>query len=374
MCLKIKIAVLFSGMLFLSACVHDPNGYRRQSANSYSSPDSGTPSTSTSVSDVDSFRKKPYSSAIVPDSAIAYSSDISQGYSGGGEMLPPNPKPGECYARSWVPPKFELRKSRVLVDEGGEKLQVIPARYRSVRKKVKVQDASEKLKTIPATYKTVTERIEVQPASTKLISVPAVYENVVERVLVKEGYTTWKKGTGPYQRIDGDTGDIMCLVEVPPEYKTVIKRRLKKPASTHKKVIPAKYRTVTRRVVDKPERTISIPVPAVYRTVTVNEEVSPASTRVLKTPPKYKTVTRKVKIRDGAMRWVEVVCATNMTRSKIREIQKALKIKGFDPGPIDGIIKRQTMAAVNRFQVSSGLAKSNYLTIDTVKALGVSPR
>ena len=44
--------------------------------------------------------------------------------------------------------------------------------------------------------------------------------------------------------------DVMCLVEVPAEYRTVTTASRKTPASTCEIEIPAEYRTVTRQVVD----------------------------------------------------------------------------------------------------------------------------
>jgi peptidoglycan hydrolase-like protein with peptidoglycan-binding domain len=46
---------------------------------------------------------------------------------------------------------------------------------------------------------------------------------------------------------------------------------------------------------------------------------------------------------------------------------------GFDPGPIDGVIRTKTMRAVNEFQTSKGLPVDAYLNLPTVKALGVKP-
>ena len=77
---------------------------------------------------------------------------------------------------------------------------------------------------------------------------PPVYENVTERILVKPAYTTWKKGRGPIEKINQATGEIMCLVEVPAEYRTVTKRVLKTPAGTKKVTIPAVYKTVKKRI------------------------------------------------------------------------------------------------------------------------------
>ena len=41
--------------------------------------------------------------------------------------------------------------------------------------------------------------------------------------------------------------------------------------------------------------------------------------------------------------------------ARVREIQKALKAAGFDPGPLDGRMGGKTKAAVHDFQVANGL-------------------
>jgi peptidoglycan hydrolase-like protein with peptidoglycan-binding domain len=67
------------------------------------------------------------------------------------------------------------------------------------------------------------------------------------------------------------------------------------------------------------------------------------------------------------------MCETNATQSKLREIQEALLKAGFNPGPVDGVIRSQTMKAVNEYQRAKGLPIDAYLNIETVKSLGVSP-
>ena len=74
---------------------------------------------------------------------------------------------------------------------------------------------------VPAQYEIVEERVLVKEASTKLVNIPAEYGVEEERIIDKPAHTIWKKGTGPIQRIDEATGEIMCLVEVPATYKTV---------------------------------------------------------------------------------------------------------------------------------------------------------
>ena len=55
----------------------------------------------------------------------------------------------------------------------------------------------------------------------------------------------------------------------------------------------------------------------------------------------------------------------------VREVQRALKAKGLDPGKIDGIYGLQTVAAVNAFQIVTGLVPDGELGRETAEALGV---
>lgn len=288
-------------------------------------------------------------------------------------LLPPNAKPGECYTRVWVEPVYESVSERVRVRDAAEKIEVVPARFKTVTQRVLVEEESVKLVTIPATYKTVTERVLIKPSTTRIEQIPAVYETVTERILEKPAYTTWKKGTGPIQRIDETTGEIMCLVEVPASYKTVNRRALKTPATTRTVEIPAVYKTVSRRVVDQPASTREVIIPAKYTTVEVEQEVQPAQEKRTVIPEEYRSVTRRERVSEGRMEWRSILCETNTTRERVRAIQQALLDAGYKPGPIDGAIGTETMRAVNAYQRDNGLPVDKYLNIQTVKALGVSP-
>ena len=306
------------------------------------------------------------------EAALANSASAQPVSAGGSELLPPNAQPGQCFTRVWMPPKYKSVSTRKLVSEAGERIEVTPAKYGKVKKRVLVQEASTKLVTVPATYRSVTEKVMVQPARTITETVPPVYETVTERIVDKAAHTTWKKGTGPIQRIDESTGEIMCLVEVPATYKTISKQVLKRPASTRTRQIPAEYRTVTKKVVATEATTKTIEIPAKYSTVTVTEEVAPAQERRIAIPEKFTTVSSRELVTDGHMDWREIMCETNTTPGRIMEIQKALKSAGFNPGPIDGGMGPSTISAVNAFQRSKGLPVDRYLNVQTVRALGVS--
>ena len=291
----------------------------------------------------------------------------------GNELLPPAAKPGECYARVYVPPKYGTETERILTREASSRLEIVPAKYEWVEERVLVKEASSRLEVIPAKYDWVEERMLVKPASKKVVEVPAVWETVTERVLDRPAHTVWKKGTGPLQRVDHATGEIMCLVEVPATYKNVTKRVLKSAATTREIEIPAEYKTVKKQVMTNPPSTRTIEIPAVYDTVRTRKLVSDPVTKSIEIPAEYKTVTRTVQRNDGKMEWASVLCQTNATRSSIMSIQRALKTAGYNPGQIDGVIGSDTMAAVNKYQKAKGLAQG-YLTYETIDALGVTLR
>ena len=174
-----------------------------------------------------------------------------------GGVNPTTAKSGVCYHEHYQAPKFEDKAERVLVAQASEKVTVIPAKYNMVE-----------------------ERVLVKPASKKLIEVPAVYETVEERVLVEPAKSEWKKGRGLVEKLDGSTGEIMCLVEVPAKYKVVKKRVVKSPASSKVVEIPAEYQTVKVRKLTADSKEVRTSIPA-----------------------KYEEVVRKVKTSDAKYVW-----------------------------------------------------------------------
>ncbi len=162
----------------------------------------------------------------------------------------------------------------------------------------------------------------------------------------------------------------MCLVKEEAVYKTVTKKVLKTEATTREETIPAEYKTITSSVIDKPATTRTEIIPAKYGTVEVRKLVSPA--KELRTPvqEEYKTVKKSVMVEESYMEWRQILCETNMNQATILDIQKALKTKGFDPGPLDGVYGRLTQKGITAFQDSKKIARGS-LTYETVEALGL---
>ncbi len=308
------------------------------------------------------------------------------------------------------------------------------AKYKTETVKVTTKPAADRLEIVPAKYEWVEEKVLLKPAATKIVEMPAVYETVTEKVMEAPATTTWKVGRGPVERIDNSTGDIMCMVEVPAKYKTVTKKVLKTPATTKKEAITAQYKTVrkqklvsaaksnkipvaaTEKTVEKkvkisdekvywrakgqsgpgkstgrqlcaaevsakhavvytqklktPATTKVVDVPATYTDMKVRKLVSPATEKLIPIPAKSQAVSKRVKVADGRLEWQPVLCETNISKDLVTQIQRSLKTAGYQPGPIDGILGAQTMAAVGSFQKNKGLARGG-LTLKTLEKLGV---
>ncbi|MFC1774509.1 peptidoglycan-binding protein [Pseudomonadota bacterium] len=155
-----------------------------------------------------------------------------------------------------------------------------PTQFKTEIQDIVVKDASEEVASIPAEYETIVEQVMIKEASKKIIEVPATYETVSEKVLIEAAKTVWKKGTGPIEKIDNTTGEIMCLVE-----------------------IPAKYKTVKKQVVKTAATTKEVEVPAVYKTVKVRKLITPEQEKRTKVPASYKEITKRKKIADARFAW-----------------------------------------------------------------------
>ncbi len=287
------------------------------------------------------------------------------------DLMPPNAVAGECYARILTPATYRIDQQEMIKTEAGYSLQVTEPEYEWTTESVLIKEASETAELVPARYEWRTETVLVKDAHEHLKTIPAVYENKSEKVLAKAAYTTWKKGRGPIEKLNNSTGEIMCLVEVPAEYKTVTSRVLVTPARTEKTTHPAEYQDIKKRVMVEGPTMVKKVIPAEYKTVKVKRVVKPAQETRVEIPATYQTVTNKVKVTDSHLEWRTILCETNTTPDIIRNLQRALLAAGHNPGAIDGVIGSDTMAAVASYQKEKNLAVGQ-ITINTLKSLGIN--
>ncbi|MGQ7843158.1 peptidoglycan-binding domain-containing protein [Granulosicoccus sp. 3-233] len=279
-------------------------------------------------------------------------------------LVLPDAKPGECYAKVITPARFETRTEEVVVQEASERIETQEAEYQSVEEQITVKEASQDIDVTPAAFIRETESVETraaelvwvngsvdsgQPVSPEAVEqiassgvdtaavepgscfveyyteaqyrtesvrvlvkeatqsieiVPARFETVAERVVVKEASSE--------------------VVDVPAVYRTVTESVLVEPArsvwqedcgvveqvdnATGEVMclveLPARYETLTKTVLDKPATTKTINIPAEYKTVEVEKLVSPAREERVDVPAEYTTVERQVKVSDPAFFWL----------------------------------------------------------------------
>ena len=285
--------------------------------------------------------------------------------------FPPNPLPGECYARIALAAVTQTVEEQIMVEPARQEVRIIPAQFGDVTEEVVVREATTELLTVPATYTTIQEEVVVRPAARRLIPVEPIYDTVIEEIVVVPERTVWKPGTGPIQKIDEATGEILCLVTEPAVTKQVERRVMVQPASTREEIIPAVTEIVEREVIDQPARVEERIIPAETRTVTRRVEVVPAREEIIEIPPVFDTITREVIVEPARTEWRSILCETNTTPDIIRRIQVALQQRGYYNGPIDGIFGPLSQRAIDGFQRDNGQVGTG-VTLDTLALLGVS--
>jgi len=293
------------------------------------------------------------------------------------DMLPPRANAGECYARVVSPAQYEQRSEQVVIQEEGKEVSVIPATYRVETKQVMVSPEQKIVeKIIPAQYETYEDKVLVKEATKKLVRKEAEFQTIEEKILVKPEYEVWKKGTGPIQKIDESTGEIMCLVKIPAEYKTYTRQELVKPERIEEVEIPAVYKMVKKQRLVKDKEVVYKTIPAVYKTVEVEVVDKPAQKTETIIPAKYQTLTKMEKVTDSKVEWREILCETNFNKDLVTDLQIALRDKGYlkpvasDKVIIDGIIGDNTMNAVTAYQKDNNLSYGQ-LTMEVLKHLNV---
>lgn len=287
--------------------------------------------------------------------------------------LPPTAEYGKCYAKCRQPDVYENVTASVLVKEASTKFINVPAVYETKYEKVLVKQGAKTYQVIPAKYKTVTEKVLVTPEKRVLKTVPAQYNTESKRVLVSEARGEWVKKKKEPNCFSENPEDcfIVCWEEIPAVYRTETSQILVQPAKTVEEIIPAVYKTVESQVIAEEARTIEVPIEPVYETVATKVLVSPERTEEEKIPAVYRDVQeRKLVSKGGYTVWTEILCASKTTTSTVQDVQRALKARGYDPGPIDGILGLKTQTALRQFQNDNKLPIGN-LNIKTLQALGL---
>jgi hypothetical protein len=270
------------------------------------------------------------------------------GYGGGGhpanwgpgmatqEDYPPNAQPGQCFAKVLVPEVTESFTEQVLVSPEKVVTHVVPGQCGYEDKTVVVREPSSEFITIPATFRTVSETVVVKAGGVHAETVPPVYSTVTEQVLVRDGYTVWRPGStvagysggsygapppsayagtgampnpayGNFPTRVLPTGEVLCLVQVPPEYRTITKQVLVTPGRTVEVPYPPETAVVTRQVVDVPAHVEKRELPGETKIIKI-KVCTPDQTQSETIAPEYKTVTKVRTVSPSKFEWKPVDC------------------------------------------------------------------
>jgi peptidoglycan hydrolase-like protein with peptidoglycan-binding domain len=75
--------------------------------------------------------------------------------------------------------------------------------------------------------------------------------------------------------------------------------------------------------------------------------------------------------KGGFSEWREAICCGGgIETNHIRQLQHALKVRGYYEGPADNVFGAKTKEALIRYQKNKGLPIGN-LDMDTMKSLGL---
>jgi hypothetical protein len=269
---------------------------------------------------------------------------------------------GECFSKVVTLGEYKEVEEDVLVTPAYTREVKVPAIYKEVEDEVVIKEASSKFVEMPATFKEIEDKIVVTPEKREQVVIPAKYDEVTERVMISPAQKVWKK--------EGKDGEIMKLVEEAAKYEDVTKKVLVEDERIEEKVTPAVMKIVKKKIVDQPARVEKQEVPAVTKKIKKQVLVSDATTEIINVPAVYKKEIKRVAVTPDVEEWQPVVCKENINRALVRQIQTALREKGFEVKMVDGFFGPNTKDAFNEFQKSKGYSSSG-IALKTLSELGI---
>ena len=275
-------------------------------------------------------------------------------------------KPGQCWVYGQIKPRKVEKTISVTVKDSHTTINVTPAEIKRGFKKVVTREGTVTYRLQPATYKRVTERVLVREETTRYVKVPAVYEERDKRVIVEDAKTVLEQCQTP------GSGVAFCAREVPAKEEIVKVQVLVQPEQSKVEVVPAKFEEVTKWVVDQPARVVEVSLAPRTEEVEVEEIVKPASASPYQVPAQTRKIQTQVYQGSPRMVMRQAVCNDDLNSGLVSELQYRLQESGYEAGPADGRLGKQTMEALAAFQADNGLAVGS-ITLEVLNALGINP-
>lgn len=279
---------------------------------------------------------------------------------------------GQCWVYAPIRPRPVDDTVEVVVKDSSTRISVTPAEIRQGYRQVVTREGVTTYRIVPATFKEVTEQVMVKPETPRIVVVPAVYEEREAVLTVEEPRTVLEPCRAAGTRYGQNTGAMaFCAKELPGREELVKVQVMVSPETTRVEYEPAEYKTVTRWVVDQPAQVIEVSTEPEVVDVPVKEVVTPEKTRQHREPAQTRqlTVTRYEGEPEVVAR--RALCDHEIKESLVRRLQQELSSRGYTPGTLDGLLGRNTIAALTDFQTGNGLAVGA-LTYESLEALGLS--
>jgi len=319
---------------------------------------------------------------------------------------------GTCYYEHFQAQKYATVTKRILVEEASERIETIPATYRTVTKKVATSNSTMKLVPVPVKYKNVEEKVVISPAKSEwrkttcedrgcdasevvcLTEIPATYKTVTKKIILKPAVAKKVAVEPIYKYLKATelvTPAKTRTIPIPAKYKTITQLQKVSEAKYHWSdasgmnaqsrlrtecdtlclvKTPAKYKTVPKRVVVKPASSQLVTTPEAYQNVKIKRVEKEASFKTVTVPSEYVEVIVERERTKGYAKWMPIICESAITPTMVRQVQSALKSKGFYVGELDGLWDFDVKAAVRAYQKANNLAVTR-LSIETMKSLGI---
>lgn len=285
--------------------------------------------------------------------------------------LPPGASPNACYARVFIPPKTEERPRRVEVRPAHQTLQVRQPTYRQEFQDVVIKPGYRKVEYTAPVFRTEIQEVIVEPERIEYEVVQPVFRTEKQSVKIRERYESWNDQCTPLNQIAGATGEVLCRTVNKPEFIAIDVKVVDRPARlVQKRVVPAKKRRFKVEVMVRPAQERVVNVPPVVERIAVTRVASPVQQAAVQVPAQTRDIPLIVPVTEGRVEWRETLCADQTSNRLVARVQRELRRRNYNPGPVDGVLGPRTLAALRSFQRREGLTQGGLL-LETLQALGV---
>ncbi|CAA6820452.1 MAG: Reverse transcriptase [uncultured Sulfurovum sp.] len=269
----------------------------------------------------------------------------------------PNAQAGQCFTKSFYPPKITktIRTTST--------------------KKVKISDSTVKYKVIPAKYTWYEKQIKISDGTEKIVVTPAVFKTVPKKILIQAAKKIWKKGLN----LNAEKAYSSCIQAA--QQSGLNTTNTTAGTCYYEHFQPANYITTTQKILTSEASERIIAIPATYRTITKKIATSNSSMKLVPVPIKYKKVQEKVTVEPARSEWrkttcqdqgcnqSEVVCLTEIPRT-FKTITKKIILepavaKKVAVEPIYKYVQAQELVSAS--STKSIPIPANYKTIASTK-------